>query len=89
MDQRVTDALTEAAAAWVTLALQRLDEPHLQAATMCLDVDGADLQVVIRLCRGAIDLEGAVESAGKRTTLYREEVAPFRPFAPPESDKKH
>ena len=58
----------------------------------CLEVDGADLQVVVKLCRGAIDLEGTVESAGKRTTLYREEVAPLRPrtsFAPPESDKKH
>ena len=89
MDQRVTDALTEAAAAWVTLALQRLDERHLEAATACLEVDGADLQVVVRLCRGAIDLEGTVESAGK---LYREEVAPLRPrtsFAPPESDKKY
>jgi len=92
VDQRVTDALTEAAAAWVTLALQRLDERHLEAATACLEVDGADLQVVVRLCRGAIDLEGTVESAGKRTTLYREEVAPLRPrtsFAPPESDKKY
>jgi hypothetical protein len=74
----------------VTLALQRLDERHLEAATACLEVDGADLQVVVRLCRGAIDLEGTVESAGKRTTLYQ--VAPLRPrtsFAPPESDKKY
>jgi hypothetical protein len=51
MDQRVTDALTEAAAAWVTLALQRLDERHLEAATACLEEDGADLQVAVRLCR--------------------------------------
>ena len=63
MDQRVTDALTEAAAAWVTLALQRLDERHLEAATACLEVDGADLQVVVRLCRVAIDLEGTCRQA--------------------------
>jgi hypothetical protein len=85
MDQQVTDALTAAAAAWTTLALQQLDPKCQDAALAC--TQGQDLDVLIRLRRGAVELEGTDERAGKRITLYREEVAPLRlftPFARPE-----
>ena len=50
-----------------------------------------DMHVVIRFRRGAVELEGADERAGKRITLYREEVAPLRvstPFAQPDADTR-
>jgi len=69
MDQRVTDALTEAAAAWVTLALQRLDERHLEAATACLEVDGAALASAPRVYFDVY--RRAVESNRKRLSNRR------------------
>jgi hypothetical protein len=50
-----------------------------------------DMHVVIRLRRGAVELEGTDDRAGKRITLYREEVAPLRlstPFPQPDADTK-
>jgi hypothetical protein len=91
MDQQVTDALTAAAAAWTTLALQQLDPKCQDAAVACTQGQDLDMHVVIRLRRGAVELEGTDERAGKRITLYREEVAPMRlstPFALPDADTK-
>jgi hypothetical protein len=91
MDQRVTDALTAAAAAWTTLALQQLDPKCQDAALACTQGQDLDMHVVIRIRRGAVELEGTDERAGKRITLYREEVAPLRlstPFAQPDVDTK-
>jgi hypothetical protein len=79
MNQQQTDALTAAAAAWVTLVLEQLDQECQDAAVACTQAGGLDLHVVIRLRRGAVELEGTDEAAGKRITLYREEVAPLRP----------
>jgi hypothetical protein len=79
MNQQLTDALTAAAEAWVTLALKQLDQGCQDAAVACTQGGGLDLHVVIRLRRGAVELEGTDEVAGKRITLYREEVAPMCP----------
>jgi hypothetical protein len=91
MDRQVTDALTAAAVAWTTLALQQLDPKCQDAAVACTQGQDLDMRVVIRLRRGAVELEGTDERAGKRITLYREEVAPLRistPFAQPDADTK-
>ena len=91
MDQRVTDALTAAAAAWTTLALQQLDPKCQDAALACTQGQDLDMHVVIRIRRGAVELEGTDERARKRITLYREEVAPLRlsaTFAQPDVDTK-
>ena len=80
MNQQLTDALTAAAEAWVTFALTtQLDQGCQDAAVACTQGGGLDLHVVIRLRRGAVELEGTDEMAGKRITLYREEVAPMCP----------
>jgi hypothetical protein len=79
MNQQLTDALTAAAEAWVTLALKQLDQGCQDAAVACTQGGGLDLHVVIRLRRDAVELEGTDEVAGKRITLFREEVAPMCP----------
>jgi hypothetical protein len=91
MDRQVTNALTAAAVAWTTLALQQLDPKCQDAAVACTQGQDLDMHVVIRLRRGAVELEGTDERAGKRITLYREEVAPlclFAPFAKSVADTK-
>ena len=91
MDRQVTDALTAAAVAWTTLALQQLDTKCQDAAVACTHGQDLDMHVVIRLRRGAVELEGTDERAGIRITLYRQEVAPLRlstPFAQPDADTK-
>jgi hypothetical protein len=65
--------------------------PHLKLDHGPMSRQDLDMHVVIRLRRGAVELEGTDERAGKRITLYREEVAPLRlstPFAQPDADTK-
>jgi hypothetical protein len=92
MDRGLTDTLTVAAAAWLNMALEQLDPEQRGELVSCLDSDLGDLQVVIRLRRGAVELEGTDDAAGKCITLYREVIEPLRlspGFAEPEGGKKH
>ncbi len=92
MDRGLTDTLTVAAAAWLNMALEQLDPEQRGELVSCLDSDLGDLQVVIRLRRGAVELEGTNDAAGKCITLYREVIEPLRlspGFAEPEGGKKH
>jgi hypothetical protein len=92
MDRGLTDTLTVAAAAWLNMALEQLNPEQRGVVVACLDSDLGDLQVVIRLRRGAVELEGTSDAAGKSIMLYREEIEPLRlstGFAEPQGGKKH
>jgi len=85
--------LTAAISAWINMAVLQLDEMRLNVMYACLEREGADVRVVVRLREGAIILEGTNEADGRRVELFREDVAPLRPddggFALPDSSERH
>ncbi len=92
MDQKTTNDLTEALGRWVTQAALELEPDALNALQQCIEVADADVRIVVNLREGAIELQGVAKSAGKYTTLYRQEVEPLpptTPFATPESKGGH
>ena len=72
-----TDTLIAALGPWLGAAAQQLDQERFETLRACLQADGADVRVVIRLREGAILLEAT--NNGQRLELYREDVAPHRP----------
>jgi hypothetical protein len=92
MDQKTTNDLTQVLGQWVTKVASELDPDALNALQQCIEVADADVRIVVNLREGAIELQGVAKSAGKYTTLYRQEVEPLRPitpFATPESKGGH
>jgi hypothetical protein len=92
MDQKTTEDLTQSLARWVTEAASELQPDALNALQQCIELADADVRIVVNLREGAIELQGVAKSAGKYTTLYRQEVEPFQattPFATPESKGGH
>ena len=75
IDQNITDKLTSAARDWATAAGRELQEqPNLiEAFHACLN--DADVQIVVRLRHGAIELQGITEN--KYIVLYRHNVEPM------------
>jgi hypothetical protein len=92
MDQKMTEDLTQALGRWVTQAASELEPDALNALQQCIEIADADVRIVVNLREGAIELQGVAKSAGKYTTLYRQQVDPLRPptgFAEPQSKGGH
>ncbi len=87
-----TDDLTQVLGRWVTQAASELEPDALNALQQCIETADADVRIVVNLREGAIELQGVAKSAGKYTTLYRQEVEPMppaTPFATPHSKAGH
>lgn len=80
-----TENLIAALGPWLDGARLHMDEEHLETYRACLQADGADVQIVIRLRQGAIVLDAT--NNDQRLELYREEVQPRDAFGRPEALK--
>jgi hypothetical protein len=91
ISQEITDNLTSAITAWVTVATLELNLERMQLLGACLKAHDADVRVEVALREGSIIL-AAINAAGKRTELFRHDVEPLRPQSPfggPESSGRH
>lgn len=73
-----TENLIAAVGPWLSAAKLRMDQERLETLHACLQADGADLQIAIRLREGAIVLDAT--NNGQRLELYREDVQPRDAF---------
>ncbi len=69
-----TETLISAIGPWLDGARLQMDQEHLETYRACLQTDGADVQIVIRLREAAIVLDPT--NNGQRLELYREDVHP-------------
>ena len=79
MDQQITDNLTAATAAWVTMAAQQLVGEQVAVLQTCFHGTGMEVRVSVWLKEGKILLEGTDEASGQCVELFREDVEPLRP----------
>lgn len=69
-----TENLIAAVGPWLSAAKRHMDQERLETLQACLQADGADVQINIRLREGAIVLDAT--NNGKHLELYREDVRP-------------
>ncbi|TYO65758.1 hypothetical protein FXV83_15185 [Bradyrhizobium hipponense] len=69
-----TENLIAAIGPWLDEAKLHMDQERVDAYVACLQADGADVQIVIRLREGTISLDGTHD--GQPLDLYRQEVRP-------------
>jgi hypothetical protein len=69
-----TENLLAAIGPWLSAAKLRMDQERLETLHACLQADGADVQIAMRLREGAIVLDAT--NKGQRLELYREDVQP-------------
>lgn len=91
MDRNTIDDLTASLAAYFQEAVNEIrgDPEKWMALAACLEAPGADLHIVTKFRRGAIEVQGHKE--GKFIVLHRLEVEPWRPTTPfvtPTTDRK-
>ncbi len=67
-----TENLIAAVGPWLSAAKLSMDQECLETLHACLQADGADVQINIRLREGAIVLDAT--NNGQRLELYRESV---------------
>jgi hypothetical protein len=92
ISQQITDNMTTATAAWVTVAALELDEGRMNVFKRCTEMGGADIRVTVALRAGTLILDAVIEAVGRRAELFRQDVDPLRlrtPFASPESKGEH
>ena len=90
IDQNITDKLTNAVCDWVAGASRELQGRRdlMEAFNACMN--GADVQIVVKLRHGVIELQGIKED--KYIVLYRHNVEPMglqTTFGEPESRSDH
>jgi hypothetical protein len=92
MDPKITDALTVAAANWVTMAALQLRGERLDVFGQCFGTDGTDIRVEVLMRQGTLFLAAVNFADNTRYELYRQEVEPLRPampFVTPERGERH
>jgi hypothetical protein len=71
-----THVLLAALSVWVKSALGQLDRARLRALHECLDMEGADLRIVISLHERSITVEAwKHEDESRCLELYREDLS--------------
>ncbi|WP_407179585.1 hypothetical protein [Bradyrhizobium sp. STM 3562] len=80
-----TENLIDAIGPWLDGARLHMDQQRLETYRACLQADGGDVQIVIRLKEGAIVLDAT--NNGQLLELYREDVQPRDSFGRPEALK--
>jgi hypothetical protein len=73
-----TDALTNAATAWVTAVLPRLGRDQYEQWAAMLE-GRCDVAVEVRLRKGRISLVAIDDTEATTAELYGEDVGPLRP----------
>jgi hypothetical protein len=73
-----TENLIAAVGPWLTAAKLRMDQERLETLRACLQADGADVQIVIRVRECAIVLHAT--NNGQHLEPYREDVEPRDTF---------
>ena len=75
IDQNITDKLTSAARDWATVAGRELQEQPILKEAFHACLNDADVQIVVKLRHGAIELQGSTEN--KYILLHRNNVEPM------------
>jgi hypothetical protein len=81
----LTENLIAAVGPWLNAAKLCIDRERLETLRACLQADGADVQINIRLREGAIVLDAT--NNGQHLELYRENVQPRDAFGRQEALK--
>jgi len=68
-----TESLIAAIGPWLSDAKRSMDEERLKTLQACLQADGADVQINIRLREGAIVVDAT--NNGQHLELYREDLS--------------